>query len=177
MHLSVKKGVRYAGGRYEFTVNITRGSLNEPDLTKGWSILANYITGEDCDFLEEGIQYLLQFDSKRRFEKRYTLKQGHLMLARIIFSQNKSRNTFHLRIRAARGLKQKEYNTLDKIVRGVFGDFDRIKGYGPEDVNNQQESQPCCHESQHLSQLEKQEHDFFLRAEDTPQWYQTSLGI
>ncbi len=162
MQLTAKPGVRYTGGRYEFTVRIVDGSIREPGFAIALENIAADITKKSCSINEMDLQESFGFDvCYSEIAKQYALKEGHNRLARFAFYRTICPALFRVKIRCDRNLGKKGYDTVDAVVKGLLGDFERIPAYGPEEHKRnlsrkyptQPKSQPCQSEQPDLFQL------------------------
>ncbi len=153
MQLAAKKGVRYTGGSYDFIVKIKKGSLDEVDVARGMSAVAQSVVCMDylitqCE--EKGVFQLARYSS--HLEKQDFLKHGYVNLAKMVFRKTICPRMFELRIKCAKNLERKDYNDIDRIVYHLFGSFERKRDYGPEEESIRRESQPRHHEQLNLFQ-------------------------
>lgn len=159
MYLEGKKGVRYKGGRYELIVKVVRGLINEGDLILTLETTASQIANKSYfSFPNHQKEFFYSQGYDKKVWEQTLFSEDSKKLARFVFHKTICPKMFRVRIKAGKRLVREDYNLLDKIVERLFGEFERVNAYGPNEeykkIKAQPESRLCPCEQLDLFQLD-----------------------
>jgi len=138
MQVRTKKGERYTGGVYHFTLEISRGNFDIRELRGGLSRIVCSIDAK----------YFIVCGSRIDTNSLYLCREGVIDIpdlfgnpnenvAAIHFLREKGSKFFDVNVKARKHmLSQKDYNTIDSFMEAMFGKFKRINSYEQSFANN-----------------------------------------
>lgn len=142
MQVRTKKGERYTGGRYHFTLELTSGSFDLRHLESGLNSIVSRVAE----------QYYISRGGKSDKNSLYLCRAagmtdlfGHTdeNIVRISFSREKRSRIIEVRAKIRQKSKRtiNDYAEIDNLMRAMFGTFERINDYGSLEASTQSEAQ------------------------------------